>query len=584
MATQTTRASAPGVSRAPMAIHYVKIQNFRGHQNTCVSFDHHHALVGENGIGKTSVLDAIRLACSPSFVASRLCEQDFNMADTGPIQIEVKFRNLFICKDRDGYSEHRVPCQSVVLSAKRRERATPGRALSEPFVTTSRCVPLEYGNRREIKKELLPEGVEKESLVDAVQAVTDREEPGYRLTLKNGNTRQIPQDQLLLSNPLIGFPNVFMFDREREREARPGFTSVFTRIAKELNWRFRNGVVPADLRAHWEAFHKTVFDTVDKRFAGDLIGPVSELLVEAVGSRVAGLELSLLNVEEPFLKAFFALREGTNQVELEGVGSGISMLFSLLLLEHVSSMSKEDCIFLIDEPEMHLHPQLQRFLAGHLRRSTYQNIISTHSPAFVSFGSWKAITRFHDRGTSPTRAGLAKKVGSQEVHQCLDEICSYRQHETVFADHDAELLFARQVVLTEGPVEKYGVPRLSKLLGKDTSGLSFISCNSKDKIKFYAVLCHAYDVPAFVLFDCDGEPDTQADNMAVLSAIDGMGRFAFKQSFESCFGVGKNANHKATKVLMAIDSFQDAAKLPAEVRSALMAIDEWRESASRSAT
>jgi predicted ATP-dependent endonuclease of OLD family len=42
-----------------MKIARVKIENLRGHKNTELEFGDHHVLVGENGSGKTAVLEAI---------------------------------------------------------------------------------------------------------------------------------------------------------------------------------------------------------------------------------------------------------------------------------------------------------------------------------------------------------------------------------------------------------------------------------------------------------------------------------------------------------------------------------------------
>lgn len=579
MARGNKRAAGPTLVRTPMSIHYVHIKNFRGHKDETLAFDMHHALVGENGVGKTSLLDAVRLACSPSFAASRLCEQDFNNADTGPIQIKVVFHSYFVCSVRDGYRQYRVPCNAVVLTAKRRERPTSGKALCDPFVTESYCVPVEYTDTKDFPEAKLPEGITKHKIVQAVAKYKEGEEDGFALRTQPDTTYKTPATEFTLRDA-EGFPNVFMFDRDREQQTETGFKSVVTRVITELNWRVRHSVELGQLRSSWESFHQVVYDAAGKRYSEDLVGPVQEMLREAIGKGADGLELSPLRVEEPFRRAFFSVREGTNQVDLDGMGSGISMLFALLLLEHVSRLSKQDCIFLIDEPEMHLHPQLQAYVGRRLRGNGFQTIVSTHSPYFVDLGAWRSTTRCHAGGLAPRKDALGTLIEGKPLRDHLDEVAKWKYHETLFTLGDADILFSRRVVLTEGPAEKYGLPRLASKLNANWNELTFIGCNGKTKIAHYALLCRAYGIPTFVIFDLDqGKPNADKATQLVEKYIGDFPRSTFTRSFEACFNVGSNADHKASEVLLAIDECKTRADIPGEVLKAVDAITSWLDPA-----
>src|SRR5581483_2873968 len=126
-------------------------------------------------------------------------------------------------------------------------------------------------------------------------------------------------------------------------------------------------------------------------------------LRQFAGKEFDDLELSLLDVEQPFSKAFFSRRSATNQIEQKNLGSGISILLAYFLIEIVSCSSKEKFMFLIDEPELHLHPQLQQQLLDEFRDAAFQIIYTTQSGCFVDVAEWRSITKFAaDFTTAPT--------------------------------------------------------------------------------------------------------------------------------------------------------------------------------------
>jgi len=89
---------------------------------------------------------------------------------------------------------------------------------------------------------------------------------------------------------------------------------------------------------------------------------------------------------QPFSGAFFALRkEGDlGQISSRNLGSGVEIILTMLLLKSIYSQegSRGSILFLIDEPELHLHPKAQDKLAELLlnESKTKQIVLASHSP------------------------------------------------------------------------------------------------------------------------------------------------------------------------------------------------------------
>jgi CRISPR-associated exonuclease Cas4 len=175
----------------------------------------------------------------------------------------------------------------------------------------------------------------------------------------------------------------------------------------------------------------------------------------------------------------------------------------------------------------------------------------------------------------PKKEKLAEKLGPKTIAEHLNDIPKYGYHQTAFTSNDSEIFFARKVLLVEGPVEKYGLPKLANVLGKQFNQLSIISCDGKDKMPHYATICHAFAIPATVLFDLDGKSETEAENVRVLEACGDFPVQHFKSSFEDLLGVGGDVKHKASKALKKIDDLQTKDAVPKEVQAVITVIGKW---------
>lgn len=83
----------------------------------------------------------------------------------------------------------------------------------------------------------------------------------------------------------------------------------------------------------------------------------------------------------------------TGDFSLDAMSGGISSIFGLAWQIHMSGIDQGGCTVLVDEPENHLHPQMQRSLLPRLREAfpNYRFIVATHSPFIITSDEKAAV-------------------------------------------------------------------------------------------------------------------------------------------------------------------------------------------------
>ena len=208
-------------------------------------------------------------------------------------------------------------------------------------------------------------------------------------------------------------------------------------------------------------------------------------------------------------------------------------------------------ILLIEEPELFLTPQAQRYLYRLLRRFVQngnQVLYSTRSPAFLDAARHDEIIRLDlVQGRSTLRRTRSTTLSDAERVRLAAEF-----------DHErSEMFFARTVVLVEGQTERLSLPFIFRAHGHDpdAEGIAIVEVGGKSNLPLAARLLQQLEIPFTVVFDADRGAASAALDAEIRRSAGPAPIIRLEPDFEAAAGI---ASHDE-KVLRAWRRFAGAA-------------------------
>ena len=208
--------------------------------------------------------------------------------------------------------------------------------------------------------------------------------------------------------------------------------------------------------------------------------------------------------------------EGGEIRAFEEIGTGQQQILALTFAHaYAKSFLGQGLIFILDEPESHLHPLAQKWLAKQMFKMAedgLQLIITTHSPFFINLEYLNGIyvvsksdqTRVNNT-TDYDLAEFCKETGA--VRADVKTILSFYN-----AHSKPSILtgfFAKKIILVEGETEELALPIYFEALGLDTlkEGIAIISVDGKGNLAKWWRLYKLLNIPTYVCFDNDSKSD-----------------------------------------------------------------------------
>jgi len=561
----------------------IRIKNFRSIKDSGVwklSEDRINTLIGRNGSGKTSIIDAL----------------------------DTLKQNSIKDKDKPLEQSNLPTIISVGLRFSEDERSRISFLHFENEEDYTQIITISKIYNHNGKVEYLVN--EKHSFIYLFQHINeikallkDKEKLGFKkgknptqLKDKYLNKTQLANDINKLKDQLINNQNRLKSEQEKLTEVNKNVTPILKLISKIERYESNiSRLIPTFTIFKYEDFHpfedrflyKSDYQNIKilpilmnelginfntlKQNANNpqVIEPISDNRNKELESYINdnwprdGVQVQLKLYLNEFAIIIKELETGI-YLYLSQRSGGEIWVFIFLTFIHTNVKNTRDTVILMDEPSINLHPYAQRNIVALIENFLEKNkemsiIYTTHTPYLIKP---KKIERLalvkrldkegskikqidYDKLLSLKNSRPSKKHKPENVKQRLLQILSVSVREG---------FFGTMVLLCEGITEFLSLPIWANICKKDfdESGIILIQTGGKGSMLDYAEFFYVYDIPLYLVFDNDNKPEKGNDdikkqkklnsqlldflNAEIIDFPSGGGKnyFAFEQDYESC--------------------------------------------------
>lgn len=365
---------------------------------------------------------------------------------------------------------------------------------------------------------------------------------GFKLSATKGREHDFialqdnGEENQYVSNDLRQELSSIIVNAEQNLSYQLSYSSKFTLLSK-VTKSFHDRLTSDDQRVKklkelYEQIKSTFLDVPE--FA-DFRENMSSIAGQTISnmSYGLGLDFSAYDPSNYFKTLSVQPSESGEVRSIDELGTGQQQILALSFAHAYSkSFLGDNLLLMIDEPESHLHPLAQKWLARtmfDMANDGLQVVLTTHSPYFINLAYLEGINliRKDQEGTISISANASSLIA-----HCLRTgvnpgkispetvIPFYDNHST---SHILNGLFANKVILVEGQTEELALPIYLKKAGLDSlkEGIEVIGVSGKGNLAKWWRFFTLYDIPTFICFDNDRKNDGDGNRRKdALKAID----------------------------------------------------------------
>lgn len=471
-----------------MKISQLSIQNFRGLRTASLLLPNHAVLIGDNNVGKSTVLEALDLVLGPDRLSrqSPIDEHDFHL---GRYLAQI---------EKETEQQEAIPPPQIVITAVVTELS------EEQGAHFGNYVEWWDPSKNSIFDSPDAAGLDASPAIPAIRVTFigayDADEDDF--VGKTYFTRTIDENE---------FPDTFTkIDKQKcgflyLRSIRTGNRALSLERGSLLDIILRLKEIRPKM---WEATLSELsnFDVASDPQLGisGVLGSIDAALKKYV-PREWGIQphlrvsaLTRRHLRE-VITAFLDTGNGSHSAPFFRQGTGTINMLLLAMLSQIAE-DRQNVIFAMEEPETAIPPYAQKRIIHELRKLSAQTIFTSHSPYVLeefSLDETVVLGRSADGTLTQSRVVLPESV----------KLKRYRQE---FRTRFCEGLLARRVLVAEGATEATAVPATARRLSElnpstyaslEALGISILDAGSETQIADLARIYRNLGKETFALCD-----------------------------------------------------------------------------------
>ncbi|MCL3784099.1 AAA family ATPase [Roseburia hominis] len=485
-----------------MNIFKIKIKNYKSIKDSGeVEIDDKiMAFIGQNNAGKSAILDAIQ--CVFPSAKKAVNKSDFHKGTHNNIEICIWFNGV-----TEEYLEEKLFADTLIKLVDKVKKLEEEGYSEDKIENAKKKVD-------ETRKQKLTEIKEMYQIDDNTMCVkmvvTNADRIGTKYYVDAESVKEIKETELKKILPIL---KVIPAIRDPKNESTAGTNSYLKELIAMLDDNMKTNIsIAGSGTVSYSELNRIIADESAKR-CQSISGSITDYYNEAIGVKDFEVIVSSdVNISKGTTYYTKILDKSTNiESDILSCGTGYQSMIILSILEAYVELAqkKTEYILIIEEPEVYLHPSLQRKMIDTLLMISMNNqvIFSSHSPITVGKMERNQIKLVKREAGEATLSDIT-------ISEIIKEL-------GIRAD---DILVNKGIVFVEGRDDKAVIECiLNKLHAGASDEINVLVTGNCENLKFFAnaelLINNRFNIPFLIIRDADAMDIEQRTNDLVSEII-----------------------------------------------------------------